>query len=90
MTTSGCRIVGNEDGQSRDGWIRRSITSPSRLEELAELYRSLGFEVRVEPLILEDIDEACTGCAGDLVDCRAIYTRTATVPREPHVPTRDP
>jgi hypothetical protein len=90
MTTSGCRIVGSEGGRSRDGWIRRSITSPSRLEELVELYRSLGFEVRVEPLTLEVIDEACRGCAGDLVDCRAIFTRTATVPREPPVPRRNP
>lgn len=90
MNTFGCRIVGGEGGPGRDGWIRRSITSPSRSEELAELYRSLGFEVRVEPLDLEVVDEACRGCAGDLVDCRAIFTRTANVSREPPVPRRNP
>lgn len=94
MTGIGCRIVGGEDRDGAlagDGWTRRSIAALARLDELVELYRSLGFEIRVEPLDLVDLEQGCAGCAPDLVDCRAVYTRPACpVSREPSTFQSDP
>jgi hypothetical protein len=87
MTGVGCRIAGGqgrEGALAGDGWTRRSIAALTRLDELVELYRSLGFEIRVEPLDLDDMEPRCAGCSPDLVDCRAVYTRPAcAVSREP-------
>jgi hypothetical protein len=33
-----------------EGWVWRFATAPPRLDEMADLYRSLGHEVRLEPL----------------------------------------
>jgi hypothetical protein len=80
MTGDGCRVTGGEDREGAlagDGWTRRTVAGPSRLDELTALYRQLGFDIRLEPLELDDVEQCCTGCAPDLVDCRAIYTRPA-------------
>ena len=74
----GCRIAGGADREAdlaADGWIRRVVAAPPRLDEVVELYGTLGHEVRVEPLDVEGVDERCAGCAPGLVHCRVIYTR---------------
>jgi hypothetical protein len=64
-----------------EGWTRRFTALGRRLNEAAELYRQLGFDVRVEPV---DLNEEETAGAGGCKDCfvtmqaRTIYTR----PRE--------
>ena len=80
MSEGGCRIAGGESREGAlagDGWTRRAVAAPSRLEELTALYLQLGFDIRLEPIELDAIDTCCAGCAPDLADCRAIYTRPA-------------
>ncbi|MFW6078632.1 MAG: hypothetical protein ACODAE_03370 [Gemmatimonadota bacterium] len=59
----------------REGWTRRFVAAPPRLDEIVGLYRSMGREVRVEPLDEEDLREACAGCALALALFRVVYTR---------------
>lgn len=60
---------------AREGWVRRFVGSPPQLEEQLELYRSLGQEVRVEPVLPDELDEACGDCRLALTVFRVIYTR---------------
>jgi hypothetical protein len=61
-----------------EGWTRRFTALGRRLNEAAELYRQLGYEVRLEPVDLNE--EETTGAEG-CKDCfvtmqaRTIYTR---------------
>lgn len=76
----GCPIVGGEDREGRlreAGWVRRFVAAPPRLEEAADLYRSLGHEVRVEALDVAGLDARCAGCGPGLESCRAVYSRPA-------------
>jgi hypothetical protein len=78
MMGGGCRIAGGEDREGAlagDGWTRRAVAAPSRRDELTALYRQLGFDIRLEPIELDAMDSCCAGCAPDLADCHAIYTR---------------
>jgi len=58
------------------GWERRHTADPARAEEVIQLYRELGFEVRVEALKPSEFTDACQACG--LSAChtfRTIYTR---------------
>ena len=59
------------------GWEKRNTVGKDRVEELVELYESLGFEVKVE--LYEDIGgegEVCDECfGGGAGDYFVIYTR---------------
>ncbi len=61
-----------------EGWTRRFTALGRRLNEAAELYSELGYEVRLEPV---DLDEEETAGAEGCKDCfvtmqaRTIYTR---------------
>lgn len=60
------------------GWERRFITDPDRLDEVVGLYTELGFEVHVEDITPSELSEACGGCG--LAICiahKTIYTRKA-------------
>jgi len=61
---------------AREGWRRRFVGAPPRLTELVELYESLGQEVRLEPLLEEDLADTCAGCVVALAAFRVIYTRS--------------
>ncbi len=67
------------DAQLQDeGWTRRFTALGRRLNEVAELYSELGFEVRLEPVDL-DLEEtmsaeSCKGCFVTM-QARTIYTR---------------
>lgn len=62
----------------KEGWTRRFTALGRRLNEAAELYSELGYEVRLEPV---DLDEEETMGAEGCKDCfvtmqaRTIYTR---------------
>jgi len=47
-----------------EGWEERFSAAGTRLEEAAEHYRSLGYEVRIEGIVESAEDGACTSCFG--------------------------
>ncbi len=61
------------------GWKQRTVTDPSRIGELEELYTSLGFETTTTGLDPSSFGEACTTCA--VTACAtyiALFTRKPT------------
>jgi hypothetical protein len=60
---------------SLQGWTRCFVAGPARLREYVELYRSLGFEVRLEPMPGDELVEQCSDCALALTFFKVIYTR---------------
>jgi len=65
-----------EDELKKEGWTRQSVLSEPRLSEVVELYESMGLEVRVEPVDLEELDEECKACfEADPESCKVVYTR---------------
>ena len=75
----------NNENKNRDevlrvqGWERRNIVSGPRLSELTELYRTLNYDVHVEPLtprLMEHIGSECNECIiANPCDTRIIYTK---------------
>ena len=61
-----------------EGWTRRFTALGRRLNELAELYSELGFDVRLEPVDLDQEEiisaESCKDCFVTM-QARTIYTR---------------
>ena len=56
------------------GWERRFIYDEPRLSEAVEIYRELGFEVKLLPVPPDDID--CSECMKEEPErYRVIYTR---------------
>jgi hypothetical protein len=51
------------------------VGAPPRLQEVRELYESLGLEVRFETLSPDELAEECGDCALALSLFRVIYTR---------------
>jgi len=63
-----------------EGWERRFMADSRRLTEYVELYESMGFETRAEPVRADEIGPECGDCS--LVLCRlfiTIYTRRLSV-----------
>jgi hypothetical protein len=58
-----------------EGWERRFITDVRRAEDLAALYRSLGYEVATEPLRPGEMPAGCETCALATYTFRTLYTR---------------
>ena len=66
--------MNQEQEPIKQGWTKRNIADEPRLSEAVEMYESLGFEVRVEPVDLESED--CTECMRAEPDrYKVIYTR---------------
>ena len=63
---------------AREGWVRRFVSPPGRAAEHVELYASLGHEVRLEPVLADELAPECAGCALALGLYRVIYTRRRT------------
>ena len=60
----------------KEGWIKQTTIGEPRLSEIAELYESLGYEVWLEPVMLDELDEDCRRCyelEGDKV--KTVYVR---------------
>lgn len=76
MSTNESKTSGTQ--LQNGGWTRRFTAIGRRLNEVAELYSELGFEVRLEPV---DLDQEATMPAASCKDCfitiqaRTIYTR---------------
>lgn len=65
-----------------EGWARRFVGGPPRLQETVALYESLGFEVWLEPQELEEFRDECQDCLLALALFRVVYTRSARLSRE--------
>ncbi len=63
-------------------WEKRNIVGKDRVDELKELYESLGFEVKVERFTgPENTAEVCNTCYGDPAgEYYVIYTRRGRSP----------
>jgi hypothetical protein len=46
----------------KQGWIKRTILEEPKLSEIIKEYYSLGFDVHLEPVTLEDLDQRCDIC----------------------------
>jgi hypothetical protein len=51
-----------EEELKKKGWRRQFTTDEPRLSEAVELYRSLGFEVHLEPATFDVENEICKVC----------------------------
>lgn len=65
----------SEEELLRDGWERRFVAGPERLKEAVELYESKGYEVHLEPLGPEELQDQCQDCRLAIAFFRVIYTR---------------
>ncbi len=60
----------------KEGWIKRTTIDEPRLSEIVEEYESLGFDVHLEPVKVEDLDEECRRCYQNQIDkIRTVYVR---------------
>jgi len=60
----------------RKGWIKQTTIGEPRLSEIVELYKSLGYEVRLEPVKLDELDEECRRCYENEVNkIKTVYIR---------------
>ena len=60
----------------KEGWIRRTTIGEPRLTEIIELYKSFGYEVRVEPVNLDEFNEECRRCYKNEVDeVKTVYIK---------------
>ncbi len=59
------------------GWKLRFTTQLARADESVDLYRAMGYEVRVEPLQAAEFDDSpCGRCAAmTAASCAQIFTR---------------
>ena len=60
----------------KKGWVKQTTIGEPRLSEIVELYESLGYEVRLEPVKLDELDEECRRCYESEVDeVKTVYVR---------------
>lgn len=63
---------------AREGWTRRFVGAPPRLQEMADLYGELGHQVLLDPVRPGELDRECGECTLALTLFRVIYTREET------------
>jgi hypothetical protein len=51
-----------EEELKRQGWVRQFVTDEPRLSEAVELYKTLGYEVRLEEATFEEVNQICKNC----------------------------
>ncbi len=69
-------IPGNNLIPMEEGWTRQFVAAEPRLSEAVELYRSLGLEVRLEPVTPGSLKGECVQCLEAAPDrFKVIYTR---------------
>jgi len=62
-----------------EGWERRFTADDQRAKEAMELYTQLGYEVRAEPVLPEDLQDDCQDCRSVVsFYFQTIYTRKST------------
>ncbi len=62
----------------KEGWTRQFTVDEPRLSEAIEMYKLLGFEVHLEPMVPDENSEECAACLEAMCDrYKTIYTRPA-------------
>lgn len=60
----------------KEGWTRQFTADEPRLSEAVEMYKLLGFEVHLEPIVPDESPEECAACLEVMCDrYKTIYTR---------------
>ncbi|MGD9131382.1 MAG: hypothetical protein PVH73_07405 [Candidatus Bathyarchaeota archaeon] len=60
----------------KQGWVKRTTIGEPRLSEIVEEYKALGFDVHLEPVNLEEMDEECRRCyENDGNKSRTVYVK---------------
>jgi hypothetical protein len=60
----------------KEGWTRQFTVDEPRLSEAVEMYKLLGFEVHLEPMVPDGNSEECAACLEVMCDrYKTIYTR---------------
>jgi hypothetical protein len=68
----------------KKGWIKRTTIGEPRLSEIDELYKSLGYEVRVEPVRFDELDDDCRRCYEEYIDdVKTVYVTKKAVEQLP-------
>ncbi len=70
----GCALPVDE-ALAAQGWEFRCNTDANRLREVVDTFEEMGFEVRLEKLNLEGLNETCGGCVDTLRGLSAVYIR---------------
>jgi len=59
-----------------ESWVKQTTIGGPRLSEIVELYKSLGYDVRLEPVKLDELDEECRRCYESEIDeVKTVYIR---------------
>ncbi len=60
----------------KQGWLKRTTIDEPRLSEIIEEYESLGYDVHLVPVRLENLDEHCRRCYQHQIDeLKTVYVR---------------
>jgi hypothetical protein len=70
----------------QDGWVRRTVTDPTKAEELVEIYRGYGFETRIVAAGADCFTDSCRACLLSAGGCVTLFTRPARPPATGHSP----
>lgn len=71
---TGCHLP-VDPALSEQGWEWRCNADGTKLRNVVDSYRELGFEVRLERLDLSDLSEDCAGCKGALAQASAVFVK---------------
>ena len=67
--------ITRQEELGRQGWKKQATYDEPRLSEMAEMYKEIGLEVRLEPFN-PDEEPGCTGCMASMPEqYKTIYTR---------------
>ncbi len=65
-----------DPGLVAEGWQRRFTADEQRIQEVVELYKELGYEVRMEPVTTGELQDDCHECqASSSLRLFTVYTR---------------
>ena len=71
---TGCDIPADPELVA-EGWQFRCNTDHSRLNDVVDTYKELGFEIHLQPVNLAGLSSDCGGCASLLQTFSAVYTK---------------
>ena len=59
-----------------EGWVKQTTIGEPRLNEIVQLYKSLGYEVRLETVKLDELGEECRRCyESEIGEVKTVYVR---------------